>query len=277
MSNFKDLKAIAQRELSNPAKKEKFYNFIYSLKEFNNIESLLNLTKLIFELEEFKHLRSEHIYTIIDSYLKNRPSQKSIITDKIFQILLEVPFENSIRSFTYIFNHGYYSEEDFESFFTINQIQNLCFNRLDTYAIIGNNIEVAYDLLYQCWFLKDKDTQIVHLSPDALKIMRRFIEGKAQCDFFRYWIRPYMWPVNAKSYKHPFTVEPYTEAIFENWINFEDFIFRCEKENLCQELIDGIFHFYQDFKLNDYKPIGLKEDDFHKYGGLLDEWILKEI
>lgn len=268
MDRFRKYEAKIEEYLSRPETKNQIINYLLTIKEYISFEDWkLNIRGQFFVPE----IRTGCPDNIIDSINKaqneyGKPEVDEFIVDFLKE---DSDIEMDYTGFLYLLNQQFKSHR--KETLTKESVNLICNRRLDRYTQKGTDISKAFTHFYSCWDYVDKENT-VHITNEALKIMHGFIE-KFPGEYLEFLIRPRYVPAKSKldGDFYSFVLEPFTDKIFGGWLKFEEFL-NCQQE-VNSDITSYVSTFYDKYKVNSYKFVGIRDNEIDNYGNLLRKWI----
>lgn len=268
---YEALKLKVDSYLLQSSTKNEIKDYILSINSFKSIEDWENIIRLMFYVEDIPKSYPDKIVDKINL------GKKKYGENKVNEFLIpylkeESDSEKDYSNFFYQLHQQFKNQE--EELISHNDLLTICNRRFERYLANGKNINIAFTLFYSCWDSVDKKN-IVHITNQALKLMRAFID-KVPEDYLKFIIRPKYSPPTARldGDFFSFVFEPFTDKIFSDWDTFREFLKKCEGK-VDQQILKGINQLFIEYASNGYRFIPVPEESIDKYGSLIRKWISK--
>lgn len=269
MDNYLELEALIDRNLSNPLTRKETLKYLETINLFKSFNDWTKIIRLLFRADDIRIGSPELIVERI-RFAQEQYRKSEVDNFLIFYLKEESEPEKNFSNFFYALHqqHKHHQEE----LFAYDEVITICNRRLERYIKIGKDIQVAFTLFYSCWDYVD-DKNIVHITDQALKLMRVFIDEVPQ-DYLEFIVRPKYSPPTAKldGDFYSFVFEPFTKEIFNGWDKFSSFLQECEgKAN--KQIVEKVKLLFHEYESHSYKLIPILENNIDKYGLLVRKWI----
>lgn len=272
MDNYSELEALIDKNIGNPSTKRETLQYLETINLFKSFDDWTKIIRLLFHVNDIRigspELIVERIRFAQEEYGKNK-----VDNFLVSYLKEESDPEKDFSNFFYMLHQQH--KQDQEELFAYDEVKTICNRRLERYAENGKDIQVAFTLFYSCWDHVD-DKNIVHITEQALKLMRVFIDKVPQ-DYLEFIVRPKYSPPTAKldGDFYSFVFEPFTKEIFNGWNKFSSFLNECEgKAN--KQIVEKVKLLFHEYESHSYKLIPIFESNVDKYGLLVRKWIPKK-
>lgn len=270
MNNFKEY--VIEHMNAGKSSKKEVIDRLLSIGDFDSFDEFKDVVKAMIEVEEFRQYYNDKIIGLIHYIYSKGRFPKDEIENFIYKYFLnEIPLGEK-----YTFFYELYQEfkHDKNFVFPISEklLKNICFLRFERFVNSNfQDIDKCFNLYYLCRDYVDEQNRVV-LEERAHPVMRQFISNNAW-GYIDYQIRPYGTPIY-KSFEPLFTIEPFVEKTFGNWVKFWEFIDEYErtiKDDKNLERFKKYYAFFTRFAENRYKPVLIPYEEWGKYG--IDELV----
>jgi len=272
MDEYSSLKLKIEEYLKNPSTKREILQYLLSIKEFKDFEDFKHIIGILLDVED---ILIDFPQKIFEKIKIGQSSYSKETVNKFLVLFLKEDSapEKNYRNFFYpLLPHlNTQTEQDI---LTPDQVKDICNSRLKRYvAGKGDDIEIAFNLFYSCWEKVDKDN-VVHITEEALKNIRQFI-NKVPEQYLKFLIRPRYTPPHRgwDGDFYSFVFEPFTEKIFGGWDNFLSFLEELKAKGIDQSLVSGIEKSYRNSSENSYQVIKVNNVKEMAELGIDEKWI----
>lgn len=271
MDNYKELEALIDKNLSNRLTKRETLQYLETINLFKSFDDWTKIIRLLFHVNDIRvdtpNIVIERIRLAQEEYGKDK-----VDNFLIFYLKEDSDPEKNFSNFFYMLHQQHKSHQ--EELFAYDQVKAICNRRLERYIEKGKDISIAFTLFYSCWDYVD-DKNIVHITGQALKLMRSFISEVPE-EYLKFIIRPKYSPPTSKldGDFFSFVFEPYTKEIFNGWNNFCSFLDECE-EKVNNQIVEKVRLLFLEYKSHDYTLIPIIESNIDRYDSLIRKWISK--
>lgn len=241
--------------------------YLLNTQQFKSFDDFREVLETMLEIEQFVYHYSDVIISLINNAYSSEYYSKNEI--KIFtQYLLRdyIKFGQAYSLYWALYRK-FWDEEDFVFPISINELKDICYERLVNFV---NSEEMSmlkcYNLYHACPEKIDQDRNVTlqeRAHPQKLKFLELY-----PWEYIRSLIRPYMVPIH-KNYGNSFTIDPFAKFTFGNWDNFWIFLdkFRNHSEySTHKQKFEKYYLFILAFKENGYRPTYVEPDKWEEYG-----------
>lgn len=270
MNNYRKFEAKIEEYLLQSDTKREIIEYLLSIKSFKSFDDWQMIIRALFFVDEIRTISPERI---VESIHNAQDEYGKAKVDEFIVALLkeDSDVEKDYSGFLYILNQQLKNHT--KETLTKEDVNGISDRRLERYTQKGTDISKAFSQFYSCWDHVDEKND-VHITADALKFMRGFIE-KVPLEYLEFLIRPKYVPVTKESKLdgdfYSFVMEPFTEQIFGDWLKFEEFL--NSQKKVYPEITGYVSSFYDRYKISGYSFVGIKDEELDNYGNLLRRWL----
>lgn len=268
MNNYQKFEEKIEGYLKQPHTKDQIISYLLSIKEFNSFEDWKMIILGLFFVDD---IRTDYPEKIIESIHSAQDNYGKTNVDEFLICYLkeESDINKDFSNFFYHLNQQFKHQK--KETFSKESVNLICNRRLEKYTQNGTDIDKAFSHFYSCWDYVD-EKNVVHITNEALTIMRRFIE-KFPKEYLEFIIRPKYIPAKSRldGNYYSFVLEPFTDNIFDGWDKFKEFL---NNQKEVYPVITGyVSEFYERYKKNSFMYVGILDNELDNFGDLIRKWI----